>query len=380
MEITYLRKLHKSYMCIETTEDIIEKHELMILQKYKVPQLLPLQIMIQDGKVQYWFEITGKQQLADYLGGKQIGRKQLKKILFSMEQVCEKMPEFLLKEERICLLQELLYVDLVDETVYFTYLPFWNGSFPEEFRRWMEETLRKIDHQDRACVELAYNVYEKSRQENVSIQEILMEVSRKEENVFPKVLEGKIAGRGEEKPLAQEKKEQVTKEKGKRISKIQGNSITDTIEVIRSEIKEYAKGKVPKKLQNYLNASKKKETRVISDMIQSEGYHTGLLMNEPEKPEGRLIYQGEHGCADLQIETAEYFLGRNSEEVDGKIETDGISRVHARITKKEGEYYIEDLDSTNGTYVNGELLECHRIRKLNANDWVRFGIEEYLFC
>jgi len=93
-----------------------------------------------------------------------------------------------------------------------------------------------------------------------------------------------------------------------------------------------------------------------------------------------LIYQGEHGCADFQIETEEYFLGRNSGEVDGKIETDGISRVHARITKREGEYYIEDLNSTNGTYVNGELLERHRIRKLNANDWVRFGIEEYLFC
>lgn len=213
MEITYQKNLHKSYMCIETTEDMIEEHELIILQKYKVPQLLPLQVMIQDGKVQYWFEITGKQQLTDYLAGRQMGTEQLKKILFSLERLCEKIPEFLLKEERICLLQELLYVDLMDKTVYFTYLPFWSGSFPEEFRRWMEETLRKIDHQDRECVELAYNVYEKSRQENVSMQEILMEVSRSGETIFPKAFERKMTEPEEEENLPQEKRE---KEQGRK--------------------------------------------------------------------------------------------------------------------------------------------------------------------
>lgn len=107
MEITYRRHLHKSYMCIETTEDAIEAHEMMILQKYSVPQLLPMQLMIQDGRVQYWFEITGKQQLSDYIGGKQIGIEQLKRVLFSVEQMCRKMPEFLLREERISLLPEL---------------------------------------------------------------------------------------------------------------------------------------------------------------------------------------------------------------------------------------------------------------------------------
>lgn len=60
-------------MCIETTKDIVQSHELILLQKYQVPQLLDMQIVIQDGKTQYWFEVTGKQQLADYLGGKPIG-------------------------------------------------------------------------------------------------------------------------------------------------------------------------------------------------------------------------------------------------------------------------------------------------------------------
>lgn len=381
MEITYQRNLHKSYMCIETTEDIIKEHELMVLQKYKVPQLLPLQIMIQDGAVQYWFEITGKQQWADYLAGKQVGIGELKKILFSMEQLCEKIPEFLLKEERICLLPELLYVDFAEETVYFTYLPFLNGSFPEEFRRWMEETLKNIDHQDRACVELAYNIYEKSREENVSMQKILGEISGEEQNVFPESPKRKMTEREEAETLMQEKKGKVTKEKGKRILRIQGDKFEDIIEEIPSAVKEYIKNKVPKKFQNYLKSSEKKKIqKAASELLQSEGYHTEPLTKKTERPEGRLVYQGEHGYADFQIETEEYLIGRDSRCVNGQIRNDGISRVHARITRRNGTYYIEDMNSTNGTYVNGELLERYRIKKLNANDWVRFGIQEYLFC
>lgn len=133
MEITYQRNLYKSYMCIETTEDFIEEHELMMLQKYKIPQLLPMHVMIQDGKVQYWFEITGKQQLKDYLGGRQIGTELLKKILFSIENVCRKLPEYLLKEDRLCLSEELLYVDLVEETVYLHICPFGMEVFQMNF-------------------------------------------------------------------------------------------------------------------------------------------------------------------------------------------------------------------------------------------------------
>lgn len=381
MEITYQRNLHKSYMCIETTEDMIEEHELMVLQKYKVPQLLPLQIVIQDGTVQYWFEITGKQQWADYLAGKQIGIGQLKQILFSVEQVCGKIPEFLLKEERICLLPELLYVDLADETVYFTYLPFLNGSFPEEFRRWMEETLRNIDHQDRACVELAYNIYEKSREENISIQEILGEISGEKQETFSGALVRGRKEQGEEEQPELQKRIKVSKETEKKIWKIQGDKITDIIRKIQSEVKEYVESRIPKKLQNYPEASGRKEIqKITAELMQAEGYHTEVLMRKREKPEGKLIYQGEHGYTDFQIETEEYFIGRDSQCVDGQIQSDGISRVHARITRRNGAYYIEDMNSTNGTYLNGELLEHHRIKKLNANDWVRFGLEEYLFC
>ncbi len=45
-----------------------------------------------------------------------------------------------------------------------------------------------------------------------------------------------------------------------------------------------------------------------------------------------------------------------------------VSRQHARITRTPGGYVLEDLGSTNGTFVNGERLVAPRV--LNAGDLI----------
>jgi pSer/pThr/pTyr-binding forkhead associated (FHA) protein len=48
-----------------------------------------------------------------------------------------------------------------------------------------------------------------------------------------------------------------------------------------------------------------------------------------------------------------------------------VSQVHARLFRRGRETYVEDLGSTNGTYVNGErIAEVTRLRK---GDRVQFG-------
>ena len=52
------------------------------------------------------------------------------------------------------------------------------------------------------------------------------------------------------------------------------------------------------------------------------------------------------------------------------IEDESVSLSHARITRKNGEFFLKDLNSTNGTVVNGQpIIEV----KLNDLDRVRFA-------
>lgn len=48
-----------------------------------------------------------------------------------------------------------------------------------------------------------------------------------------------------------------------------------------------------------------------------------------------------------------------------------VSQLHARLFQQNGESYIEDLGSTNGTYVNGKLISG--ATRLRRGDQVQFG-------
>ena len=49
-------------------------------------------------------------------------------------------------------------------------------------------------------------------------------------------------------------------------------------------------------------------------------------------------------------------IGR-SPQADLRLEDDGISRQHVRIRSETGRSWVEDLESRNGTYVNGERIK-----------------------
>ena len=62
-------------------------------------------------------------------------------------------------------------------------------------------------------------------------------------------------------------------------------------------------------------------------------------------------------------------LGRGSENTI-VLENDSVSRRHCRIEKRGRVYFVMDLDSTNGTYVNDELISEYQLRR---GDQVKVG-------
>lgn len=52
-----------------------------------------------------------------------------------------------------------------------------------------------------------------------------------------------------------------------------------------------------------------------------------------------------------------------------------VSRHHACIVAQSGQYYVRDLESTNGTYVNNQRLAAHTPYLLNPGDVIRIGDE-----
>ena len=51
-----------------------------------------------------------------------------------------------------------------------------------------------------------------------------------------------------------------------------------------------------------------------------------------------------------------------------------MSRRHAVITHRDKKFFVKDLRSSNGTFVNGTKLEAKREKEIFNNDVLQFGV------
>ena len=73
---------------------------------------------------------------------------------------------------------------------------------------------------------------------------------------------------------------------------------------------------------------------------------------------------------DIELTAEPLSIGR-SREADIPLLDDKVSRVHCGIRLSEGKFYLKDLKSRNGTYVNGERVED--TAEIKAGDRIQIG-------
>lgn len=96
----------------------------------------------------------------------------------------------------------------------------------------------------------------------------------------------------------------------------------------------------------------------------------------------RLMLSGHTEPLKIRGLTTPITLGRTHEETGSYPSIDltphhgqklGVSRLHAQIESIYSDYYIKDLGSSNGTWVNGRRIEPHQLVPIENGDQIRLG-------
>lgn len=97
---------------------------------------------------------------------------------------------------------------------------------------------------------------------------------------------------------------------------------------------------------------------------------------EPKKASITRISTDEKAVIDVN----DYVMGK-SNFVNGMVikGNPGVSRKHAMIRLDNGQYFLRDLDSVNGTYVNDVFVEPDTEVQLLNGDSIKLGDEEFVF-
>jgi hypothetical protein len=110
----------------------------------------------------------------------------------------------------------------------------------------------------------------------------------------------------------------------------------------------------------------------------ADEYAQALVASDARPYSGRLVVERGAGLA----HGAEYGVGPGlgigrARGNDICIEDSFASSRHARLYDRDGLVYIEDMNSTNGTYVNGRRLGAQQV--LKPRDRIRIGDTEFRF-
>lgn len=71
-------------------------------------------------------------------------------------------------------------------------------------------------------------------------------------------------------------------------------------------------------------------------------------------------------------------IGR-SPSCDIQIVAEGVSRKHVDIQEKNGDYFVIDHGSTNGSFINEEQLKAGQAYQFNSFFPLRLGFNVYVF-
>lgn len=357
----YRRYQGRSYM-VCTGDAAGEGYEYPMLAGNRILGLLPFQMSNADQKQQFWYDISGRQALEDWMKLKKADSVFLKKFMTALAETVVQAGEFLLGEDGISLLPERIFIDTEERDISFCYMPSEKADFSDSLRTFMEYYLSRMDHGDRGSVQRCYAVYEKCQQAHVPMEELLEILYEEEEN-------------GESvQPFVQPEETNAFKTPPK------------ALKLPKSSRERKAKIRFPEILHpaSRLFSGKKmkrKEACVYEprEYPESRTSKTVFLGSETDRMLGELKYEGDGNGANLPITSDVFLIGSRQGEVDGMIRDETVSRIHARITREEDCFYLEDMNSTNGTYRNGELLNYREKVRLEKNDKIAFAKVCYRF-
>jgi hypothetical protein len=119
------------------------------------------------------------------------------------------------------------------------------------------------------------------------------------------------------------------------------------------------------------------------NIVKEEKYKEEKKPAETKNSGGESTYRLvplNNGCLEplsIKSEKKEISVGRGKKENDYRLSGSQISRIHARVYKRNSDLYLRDAGSTNGTFVNSVRLEENEERKLKRGDVVAFATEEF---
>lgn len=389
-EINYKKSLGKNYMCLKPCfplgdNDIAADTDSPVLSFRKdfrikmivenhIKGILHTHIQYTDSIPVFHYDITGLQSLNVLLENVSLNYSTLCLLFSGIYTALLSCENYMLKQDHLLLSPEHIFISSDLGKVCLCYFPIDNTDFTTSICSLFDYLLKMVDHKDQQCVYLAYSMHRECHSNDFTLNKLytyLSSVPIKSTDIVE-----------DEPPIPS------------------GDNLESVTDDYPLSINDMPLDNLRKKsfIHKMVSSVKNKfsstftETPPIADYQPEPGiaedFHYGnsstVLLSSPDNSDSHmLIYTGTDMSSKIKITHYPFVIGKN-ESCDHILSNPMISRLHSRLSCQPGddgslEYYIEDLNSTNGTFLNDIPLTPYEKYPLSSGDHISFGHLTYIF-
>ncbi|MCM1190126.1 MAG: FHA domain-containing protein [bacterium] len=365
MQTEFVRSLNCNYERILLDKKPEEnRYQYCILSRGGIKGLLSCSLRYINGSAYLYYDISSKQNMKQLYNTRNITRMWVKDFMWSLRQIRQELERFLLDAGNLLFFPEQVFQDLESNIFSFVYVPYYQGD--NGFRQLLEFWVEHIDYNDEALVECVYHMFEQMEENgDVYFQTRIFEDAEK---LNVSASQNREAGQNDGRQT----------ETGE-----QGGEEAPALLQPASEQKKHFFG---------IFDGRRKKNKDTDVSYQEESNDTAVYRAVAEETEygeeyGRTVYIEQKveakqrpkelctpsGRVLAVIDSPSVTLGKRKGEADVVLDNMSVSRLHARITEENNTFYIEDLNSTNGTFKNGLRLQPYEKRELEEGDEIQAG-------
>lgn len=432
-EWEYVRLMGRNYLQIKIVEQEFEElFQYRMIMSSPIKGLLECRTREINGETFFLYDMSSMQSLSSMYAEKKMDFSIFYQLIYALNRTVNGMKEYLLEINNLLLYPEFIFQELDTKEFRFVCCPCGNNIASNSTKKLYDFFVASIDYEDAVLTDIVYQLYEQIEEENDAWIEILykkfrdIEEEREKENKeLQDADEIRWKDEIEEKFEKQEVGTYPFEENSEKIfspkKKLYTNKLKVTFIILLFYIVAVACGiyylyanyelsssenlvtwtalivitaVIVFWLSLWLKKEKGKDVEPIADKDmeilkeyreeQNEGYlendsYGKTIFFEAEEVENKLYGIGRKNRQTIRLNKFPYIIGKKEGMVDGLIEEASISRMHAKFYQQDKIIYLEDLNSTNGTYKNGIMLAPHEKVEVLPEDEIRFGKLQFIY-
>ena len=369
---------------ITFSEDLFNEYQLSALSKqYEKLGFLKCAYKYNDDNVDIYYYTTNLISISQYFGQTSINKTEFVSIIKTICQsikLCSNYAYF--RKNNLVIDEELIYIDSKDKSIHIMYVPTSNLITNDVVYDLKKAIINLINNNlvmNSGQESFAQEILEGLRNDELNIDEIvkvlddIINKSNREDSLRPKI--EKV------QPIIEPVK----------IEEFKPESFTYNMEENRKSNEQNSKG--IKGFFRKLFSSSNDEVKTYNDPrsnnnfvnnnMSYQGYDDGsddtVILGCNQTSTAYLMGDNENYGEKIIINKDTFVIGRLKSVVDYEITNKTVGKTHAKFIKQDNKYYLVDLESKNGTYINSTKLMPNSLYEVEDGASIVFSNVKYTF-